>query len=128
MSVDQYFEVRRIETTDTEFWWLGGMTDANGQAIDTSVLTYGGRVDFRGPLGVEVREPGRRLDVTGADFGALVVLHELAEAIQSVAGADVQLYPAVISGTIGEYDVLNIVPRLPCLDTEHSQVVRWPVS
>ena len=72
----------------------------------------------------EVHHVGRVLDFCLTTFAAPIATSALAEAVQSVAGADVQCIPVTISGQTGMY-VLNCLRVIRCLDESKSEFLKW---
>jgi hypothetical protein len=54
-----------------------------------------------------------------------VVAEGIASTIREIAPADVNLFPVSIEGVQGQYFILNVIARLPCVDEYRSAVVKW---
>jgi hypothetical protein len=71
-----------------------------------------------------VDRPGRPLDFSLTSFAAPVVKGDLARAIASVSGTDLQRLPVLIDGH-DEYEVLNSVRVVACLNENESEFTKW---
>jgi hypothetical protein len=109
-------------------WFLKGPVNQQGERVDPRIFTTGNPVDITAPLVIPLRQPGIALDFTLADFGMPVVTRTLGLKLAAVAPSELQRLPATIEGVEGEYDVVNVLAALDCLDRARSQVRYWTES
>ena len=107
-------------------WYLKGPIGVDGKEIDARRFNSGRRLDIVGPVRILIRQAGPLMDFTLADFDMPVVRRSVADTLQVVAGQDIQRFPATVDGMPGGYDIINILPSIPCLDETRSEVTRWP--
>ena len=68
------------------------------------------------PLPIQVAHAGKALDLGTTALGVWIATEKAAALLQSVAPDDVQRIPAHLPGRDETYEVIDIVPRLDCLD------------
>jgi hypothetical protein len=122
-------------------WFLDGLYDSSGTQFDSRALRYGEYVDtgppfvlpksangtpaiVTPPLKVSRRRDGVALDFTFADFDMPVVSIRVADILSRIAGRNIQRFPVVVDGEEGRYEIINVVPRVPCIDTVRSEI-QW---
>jgi hypothetical protein len=129
-------------------WFLNGLFDSNGIELEARELRYGKPIDVRHPLRlrrcnsdqlIEVRPPlfvSRQragvpsdsqipIDFTFAGHDLPVVTKEVAELLEHTCREDIQRFPVIVEGAREEYDVINVVALLPCVDKLRSDVESW---
>jgi len=102
-------------------WHLGEVTSSGIARTD---LLRGVPIDVADALTTSITHPGRPLEFCLTSFGIPVASEQLADAITSVAAADVQRLPLRISGCNG-YEVLNAMRSVACLDESQSDFMKW---
>jgi hypothetical protein len=122
-------------------WYLLGLYDGNGRKLDSRFFTYGNAVDlgppmripsFREgiiveappPLQVPVDRPGQELDFTFDPFDMPVVTPKVGELLGAIVGKEIQRIP-VLAGRGEDYEIINVVSRVACIDTAHSVIMWW---
>ncbi|MEQ1737160.1 MAG: DUF1629 domain-containing protein [Rhodoglobus sp.] len=73
---------------------------------------------------IPVTHAGLVLDFCLTSFAVPVATEALADAVSTVAGADVQCVPVEISGQQGMV-VLNSLRVVRCIDEQHSEFIKW---
>lgn len=106
-------------------WFLKGPIGPDGQAVDPRLFTVGNHVDLTGPFRIPIRRPGAQADFTLADFEMPVLLAKYAASLECVAARDIQRFPTSIVGVDDEYDIINIVSVVDCLDEQASEITYW---
>ncbi|WP_246357274.1 imm11 family protein [Pyxidicoccus fallax] len=107
-------------------WELGTPTDAQGQDAGSWLFMRGEGVQVEGPLRVPIYQPGRSLDFSLADAGAVpVVTARVATLLSSLAPHDVQLFPAEVDTRREPYFLVNVTRLVRCIDDEASEEVRY---
>jgi hypothetical protein len=105
-------------------WYLDTPVDGNGQAIGTWVFTDGQPVSVTEPLRVALDRPGKPLDYSLADAGAVpVVTPRVASVLQALAPGDIQTFPIQVEGQPEPYVLVNVTRLLKCIDHQASEYV-----
>lgn len=78
------------------------------------------------PYAFDISFPGPESEIneTGA-FGIIVVSRRLGETIGSVADSQIQRIPVSIRGHDGEWDILNVLRLVDCLDHNRSVITSY---
>ena len=69
---------------------------------------------------------GDQVDFNPTAFGAIVVSLRMAEIVASIAGNDVQRIPAIVAHASGEWEVLNVLAVVDCINYEKSIIQYFP--
>ena len=81
-----------------------------------SALLLGEYERSAGPLVIQVAQAGRALDLYITALGVWIATEKAAALLQRVAPDDVRRIPADLPGRNENYEVIDIVARLDCLD------------
>jgi hypothetical protein len=107
-------------------WYLGTPTDVSGQAQGSWLFTRGEPVQVKDRLRVPLYRPGKPLDFSLADAGAIPIVHvEVASLLSELAPGDVQLFPVEIAGQPDHFCLVNVTRRVKCIDDEASEEVEY---
>jgi hypothetical protein len=106
-------------------WWLKTPRDASGALIDPELFRNGQLLNLRPPLTISIRYDGEPLDWTFADFNMPVVSKRTATLLRSMCGNDFQSFDATIEGYSGDFEVINFLKVIQCLDETKSDVMFW---
>jgi hypothetical protein len=123
-------------------WYLRRLVDNAGTELDARDFTYGIPVDLGPPLRVsawddetmiEVQEPltvlldrkrpGSPIDFTFTNDNMPVVNSKVAK-ILALANADIQRVPVRVESRDDDYEIINVISRVDCIDTKYS-VIQW---
>ncbi|MFP2934570.1 imm11 family protein [Pyxidicoccus sp. 3LG] len=79
------------------------------------------------PLRVGLSRPGKALDFSLADAGAVPVVHpRVATVFNELAPGDIQTYPIAVEGQPEPYVLVNAIRLVKCIDDQASKrVLRW---
>lgn len=66
------------------------------------------------------------MDYNEEGFGTPLVRKRLADAVAPIAGADIQRIPATVEGDVGEWEILNVLACVDCIDHGRSQITYYP--
>ena len=105
-------------------WYLAEVTTDRG--IEPR-LNEGIRCTFDGAMIATVHKPGTELEFCLTSFAVPVVRSSLAAAIQGLATQDVERLPVSIPGHV-DFEVLNCLRVIRCLDEERSSFMKWTIS
>lgn len=108
-------------------WYLGCPVDGRGQEVGSWLLSQGKPASVGEPLTVAISHPGKPLDFSLADAGAVPVVHpRVAAVFTSLAPGDVQTWPIQVEGQPEPFVLINAARTVDCIDDEASKhVERW---
>jgi hypothetical protein len=129
-------------------WYLNGLFDGNGVELEARVLRYGNQIDAGPPLLlprwnsldlIETQSPltisRQRMDdiskatmpieFTFAGHDVPVVTKSVAQLMASICPSDIQRFPVMVEGSQQEYEIINVVSLLPCIDKARSDIELW---
>jgi hypothetical protein len=107
-------------------WYLGTPVDAAGQDHGSWLFTQGVPAQVQGRLRVPLYRPGKPLDFSLADAGAVPVVHvKVASLLKELAPGDVQLFPVEIDGQADQFCLVNVTRLVRCIDDEASEEVEY---
>jgi hypothetical protein len=124
MNTDHFYELcDDVESPGR--WYLDGVIAPGAQDIDPRDFNEGQWMNAPSSLTVRVRNDGRPLDFTFADFRMPVVTRTVGAMIADIAPNAVQCIPVTVAGQQQPYDILNVTSRCRCIDESRSSIVRW---
>jgi hypothetical protein len=107
-------------------WYLGTPMDAAGQEQGSWLFVQGEPAPFKGRLRVPLYRPGKPLDFSLADAGAIPVVHvKVASLLKERAPEDVQLFPVEIEGQPDHFCLVNVTRLVKCIDDAASEEVEY---
>src|SRR5262245_12557676 len=107
-------------------WHLGTPINAIGQERGSWLFMQGEPAQVQGRLRVPLYRPGKPLDFSLADAGAIPVVHaKVASLLQELAPGDVQLFPVTIDGQPDHFCLVNVTRLVRCIDDEASEEVEY---
>lgn len=117
-----------IDAARQDQWYLSN-PHTSGVELDPRVFTRCVKVDpVPSDLVVKVGQAGSPIEFNLAAFDMPVVTKDVGELIERVAPADVQRIPALVEGTDGTYEILNVLNAVDCIDQERTRGTRWDWS
>lgn len=121
----QYF---KLAMANEERWTLAIERQfPNGGDVDIWAYSMGQPAsDDVVPFVVDV--DGEMVDFNPTAFGSIVVSSEMAEILCRFASAEIQRIPAVVRGADGDWEVLNVVSVVDCIDHERSRIQYFPLD
>ena len=102
-------------------WHLGEVIERGGAPVE---LGSGTPIRVAEPLTLEIDLPGKELDFCMTSFAVPVAKKVLGTAIVEIAGNDLQRFPVIIDSR-QDYEVLNSVRIVKCLDEGRSEFIKW---
>lgn len=126
-------------------WFLNGLFDGNGVELEARSLRYGKAVDVGPPLRLPrwnsdefidvqlplvvsqqelegVSDSRFPIDFTFAGHDLPIVTRAVAELLERNCRADIQRLPVTVEGSREQYEIINVVALLPCIDTLRSDI------
>lgn len=116
-------------TMDDENRWHLQILDsfADGSAVD--IWAYRCKtLPNPKPVPVRIQIEGTQVDFNPTVFSAIVASRRMAEAIEAIAPNDIQRIPALVEGGQGDWEVVNILPCIDCIDSERSLIQYYPTN
>jgi hypothetical protein len=77
------------------------------------------------PIRLRIYSDGKRVDYDVTSFSTVVVSRRFAEVVSSIAPNDIQRLPAVVEGDDGNWEVLNVIACLDCIDHQRSIITSY---
>lgn len=109
-------------------WFLDEPFDADGNPVDARTFTAARPANVRAPLEIPVDEPGPAVTFTLGAFDMPVVSKAIGDRMATVAPDAVQRIPSRIRGARGEYETLNVLHEVDCLDEARSALTWWTAA
>ena len=108
-------------------WYLDSPVDDQGQDAGSWLFMRGKPASVSEPLRVALYRPGKSLDFSLADAGAVpVVQQQVAAVLTALAPGDIQTYPIQVEGQPEPYVLINVTRLVDCIDDAASEhVERW---
>ena len=108
-------------------WYLDTPVDSQGQDAGSWLFMQGKPASVQEPLKVGLFRPGKPLDFSLADAGAVPVVHpRVAAVLTALAPGDIQTWPIQVEGQPEPYVLVNATRLVDCIDDEASErVERW---
>lgn len=107
-------------------WHLGTPINAAGQECGSWLFMRGEPAQVQGRLRVPLYRPGKPLDFSLADAGAIPVVHaKVASLLKELAPGDVQLLPVEIDGLPDHFCLVNVTRLVRCIDDNASEEVEY---
>jgi len=97
----------------------------NGESVDIWAYSQGVPASMV-PVPYFVDAVGDVVDFNPTAFGSIVVSRRMAEIVNNIAGNEIQRIPAVVSGSAGQWEVLNITSVVDCIDYNKSLITQFP--
>ncbi|MFP2927128.1 imm11 family protein [Pyxidicoccus sp. 3LG] len=106
-------------------WYLDTPMDDRGQDAGSWLFMQGQPAGLVvEPLRVSLFRPGKALDFSHADAGAVPVVHpRVAAVFQSLAPRDIETYPIKVEGQPEPYVLINVTRLVKCIDDKASEYV-----
>lgn len=99
----------------------------NGRDVDIWAYSMGQHAAEEAvPFIVDVE--GEVVDFNPTAFGSIVVSSEMAELLSRFASSEIQRIPAVVRGADGDWEVLNVVSVVDCIDHKRSKIQYFPLD
>lgn len=120
----RYYELRMA---DAERWHLELM-DKFPDGSDVDIWAYRRCQWLRGPKPVPftIQVDGKRVDYNPTAFSPIVVSRRMADCLARVCPEDLQRIPAVVQGDTNEWEVINVLSSVDCIDHAASMIQYFP--
>lgn len=74
------------------------------------------------PIHLQIFKDGKRVDYDSIPFAIPVVSRRFADVVSAITPRDIQRIPAIVAGDDGEWEVLNVLSRVDCIDLQRSWI------
>lgn len=112
-------------------WILKAPLKKDGTLLDPRLFTSG-KPYFKqigdDVLTIPLRRNGARLDFNFGSFDMVVVAKKVAEIIHSFEGENIQKIPARIENSDEEFEIINFINPIECIDKTNSEYITWTES
>lgn len=107
-------------------WYLDTPLDAQGEDAGSWLFMRGETVSaVAEPLKVGLFRPGKPLDFSMADAGAVPVVHpRVTSVFEKLAPEDVQLFPIAVESQPERYQLVNVTRLVKCIDDQACEEVQ----
>ena len=122
----KYYE---IEMADEERWHLA-LIDNFPDGSEVDIWAYH-RCKFLAepkPVPFEIQVDGKRVDYNPTAFSPMVVSRRMADCLATVCAEDFQRIPAVVGGDKGDWEVINVLSCVDCIDHGASTMQYYPLD
>ncbi len=120
----QFFEIDPNDK-DTTRWYLGQPATPDGKALP-GAFRKGRSWPDSCPLTVEIRQAGVPASFNHSGFAEYIVMIDLMNRLRGILNPGViQGIPVSVEGNSEQYEVLNALDIVDCVDEEHSYFSRW---
>lgn len=120
-----------FELVTGDYQWVLGAEDKFADGRDVDVWAYGRceRVTETQPVPFVIDAAGPKVDFNPTAYTTIVISRKLGDLLRSILPNDaVQFLPAQIEGATGDWEVLNILSCVDCLDRQRSLVEYFPAD
>lgn len=119
-----YYRIK-ADPSANDRWYLQSPLDIFGNEIDSRLFTKTERVKVLSSLLLPIRQEGKIVDFNFCDFDMPVVNLDTAEIVEKFTNGNIQRIPVKIIGASGEFEILNVLQSVSCIDEDGSDLVRW---
>lgn len=108
-----------------DVWALHGPIAANGEQIDARKFTVCEQQGQSKDLHFTIAKPGRQLSFTFSSFCMIVSEDRINQAIETRFSVRNQRVPVSITDSATQFEILNILDCVECIDESQSALARW---
>lgn len=121
----RFFEVRSELTLLHDQWFLRRPRSKTGELLYPDEFIMGLPYTGPTPVTLEIGQHGKEVQFQLAAFGMPVVSCKIARVVREIAPGDVEFFPIEIAGAEGDYEIMNVISLLDCLDETRSDFSVW---
>ena len=125
--MQEYFE---MQMGDSDGEWCLAILDIypNGSPVDIWAYNRCQPICEPRPVPFKIQLDGRRVDFNPTAFGAMVVSRRMADRFEQISPCEIQRIPANVEGESGEWEVINVLSCLDCIDEKASRIQYFPTN
>ncbi|WP_162932251.1 imm11 family protein [Solimonas sp. K1W22B-7] len=112
----------------TDRWYLKAPINSLGKEVDPRLFTEGKAFLLKENLTIPIRQNGRKVEFNFGAFDMIVTPAKLNAKLVEVAGVSIQRIPACIESVSQEFEILNVLDKVNCIDESASRFVKWTVA
>lgn len=117
----------RLTMADEDRWHLEIEEHfSDGTPVDIWGYSRCLAIDNPKPVPFRIQVEGTRVDYTPTAFLATVVSRRMVEVLERMAPKDIQRIPALVDGKNSEWEVINILSCVDCIDHAASLIQYYP--
>jgi hypothetical protein len=105
-------------------WYLRPPVDKAGKKVNPEMFTDCKRVAHIGSLEIPLRLRGVRVDFTFGALDMIVVHRRVGLLLEELCGDGIQRIPVRVEEST-DYEILNVLDRVKCIDEERSRIMWW---
>jgi hypothetical protein len=106
-------------------WYLKAPIDEAGNELDARLFSRGGAHSTSASLRIPLRRDGPAVDVNFGDFNMIVTPASLNAEMVPRFGLPVQRIPVEIETGNRDFEILNILDVVTCIDEKNSEFMKW---
>lgn len=114
-----------IDPDTKDLWFLSGPVDGTGIQIDPRIFTCCTRYNTRSDLTIPIGNIGIESFFNFSAFGMLVSERGLNAELETVLCVEAQRIPVAIPGARHDYEILNVLDCIDCIDEKRSALSKW---
>jgi hypothetical protein len=108
-----------------DFWFVDQPRAASGAQISAFKFTSGLPVETTEPLDIRVDINGRRTVIAFGALDIVIARTDVLDTIEQLPNILIQRIPVTIDGRTSDYEILNILDVVDCLDHQHLNAGRY---
>ncbi|MCH7727851.1 MAG: hypothetical protein IH991_15435 [Planctomycetes bacterium] len=117
----------KLAMTNDERWTLAiDRVFASGESVDIWAYSLGKVANANCSVPFHQDVEGESVDFNPTAFGSIVVSTKMANVLAEFASSDIQRIPAQVQGVQGDWEVLNVLSVVDCIDHELSKIQYFP--
>lgn len=123
----RYFRIQ-ADRDAHERWFLRSPINTRGEELDPRAFTRSSIFPVQDPLTLPLRRDGRPVDFNFGDFDMPVVKTDIVDKLEDVLDLQLQRIPVHILESVGQFDILNVLDQVDCIDAVKSVYTRWEAN
>lgn len=125
--IEDFFEIG-LDYNDPALWYLGQPATVDGKLLPGTFWNCVPWADTR-PLSVEIKKSGVPATFSHSGHSVYIVKTEAMNLLRDIVDPHIfQGIPVSIVDYAGDYEVLNSLTRVDCVDEQHSEFRRWTAA
>lgn len=109
----------------TTRWHLRAPVDMSGEEVDPRLFTAGLVTKPTSQLRIPLRRAGDEVDFNFGDFDMVVSPAVINAELETLTGASIERIPVWVQASERNYEILNILKFVRCIDEATSEFTKW---
>jgi hypothetical protein len=127
IAMSKFFRILADPDMPTR-WYLKAPHNEDGTILDARLFIKGVPYSKYETLVVPLRRQGQYVDFNFGDFDMVIMQTNLNSKICSQFALNVQRIPVKIEEIKNDFEILNVLDLVACVDEENSEFDKWPES